>query len=68
MNESETIHDDQVSEDTKLKLEVPGTDGAGIEIKGDWDAVRFAVDLMTDALNHMKKKDPSYSHVSLHII
>lgn len=69
MYEDETIHDDQVTEDTKLMLEVPGTDGASIEVNGDWDTVRFAVDLLTDALNHMKAKDPMhYKAVSLHVI
>ena len=68
IDENDTVHDDQVTEDTKLKLEVPGTDGAHIEVKGGWDAVRFCVDMLTDALNHMKAKDPlNYKGVSLHV-
>ena len=66
LKESTTIHDDQISDETKLELNVPGTDGAEIEIEGDWDAVRFAVDLLTDAVSHMKAKDPmQYSGVEL---
>ena len=68
LKESETVHDNEISKDMDLELSVPGTDGAEIEIEGDWDAVRFAVDLLTDAVSHMKAKDPmQYRGVELRV-
>lgn len=63
-----TIPDSEIKDDMELMLDVPGTDGAKIELEGDWQAIRFAVDLLTDAVHHMKAKDPThYADVSLYV-
>ena len=64
----ETVHDDQVEDDTELILDIPGMDPVDIEFEGEWHGVRFAIDLFTDALAHMKSVDPNkYANVSMHV-
>ena len=66
--ESATVHDEDISDDMWLELSIPGTDGVSINMRGDWQEVRFAVDMVTDALSHMKAKDPQkYEGVELHV-
>lgn len=68
VDESETIHDDQVSDEMGIKLDIPRSNGVSIHLKGDWDAVRFAADMITDALSHMRKMDPAkYRGVRMHV-
>ena len=67
-DEDGTIHDDQVSDEMGVKLDIPGSNGVSIRLKGEWSAVRFAADMLTDALAHMKKADPEkYHDVSMHV-
>ena len=62
------VHDKQVHDETELILDIPGMPPVDVEFEGEWHGVRFAIDLFTDALSHMKAKDPEkYDGVSFHV-
>ena len=68
MNESDDVHDKDVHDETKLILDIPNMPPVDVEFEGEWHGVRFAIDLFTDALAHMKAKDPTkYSDVKMHV-
>ena len=68
IDESFVVHDGQISDNMQFELKVPGTSGAHITLKGEFNAMRFAVDMLTDAFNHLKAKDPvEYRAVTLEL-
>ena len=68
MDEYDEVHDGQVHDKTELILDISGMSPIDVKFEGEWRGVRFAIDLFTDAIAHMKSVDPAkYGDVNFHV-